>query len=293
MSLVFNWVKIFDFIPVKKGGTVCKKSYQFLSLILSFLLFVSGCVTSSSKTKSQSESLTIVKSLPQSKLAFYNDSFDNLREDVWEEETVIWSEEQLSNLKLAEMSIENGKLKIETKTGGFSKNGLISKYTLIGDFDIQIDCHIVFLESLYNMEQILAFIVTRAKKRSEKDKSPGTAVFSLRKRPKKKPVFASGFISPEGRYDPFPKFQYSGDFDGTLRIVRIGHTIITLYKRKGELEWTIMHNFQGMTEAVRISFVLQNFFGGRFTDIGADSSIYATFDNFRINAAQGIMEDEI
>jgi len=232
-------------------------------------------------------SFKIENSLPQNELAYYSDSFDKLREDLWEKGSTPYRKEQMSNFRLANMSIENGALKVETKTGGFSRNGLVSKYTLRGDFDIQVDCHIDFLKTESGMDQVLDFSVFEKARGSEK---PKAAVIASLKRPNRNAVINSVYM--EKRRPLFRKWHPIGNFHGTLRIVRIGNEMSTLYKKEGELGWEKMGTFPGMTGEVTVSFSLSNFIVRR-TSIRAESSISATFDNFTINAAQGIVEEEI
>ena len=232
-------------------------------------------------------SLKIEKGLPKNKLVYYNDSFDKLREDLWEKGSMARTKEQMSNFKLANMSIEKGELKLETKTGGFSRNGLGSKYTLRGDFDIQVDCHIDFLKTERGMDQKLDFYVREKGKELEK---PRAAVILLLKRPNRNAVINLSYLE-KGR-PLFRKPHPIGNFHGALRIVRIGNRITALYKKEGGLGWKKVGTFPGMTGEVVVGFSLSNFTGRR-TSIRAESSISATFDNFVISAAQGIMEEEI
>ena len=251
------------------------------------VIFLAASLVSFQGCATEKISLKIEKGLPESKLAYYNDSFDKLREDLWEKGSIIQTKEQMSNFILANMSIEKGALKLETKTGGFSRNGLVSKYTLRGDFDIQVDCHIDFLKTEPGMDQVLDFNVFEKAKGSEK---PNLAVIALLKRPNRNAAINSIYV--EKRTHLFRKSHPIGNFHGTLRIVRIGNEISTLYKKEGELGWERMGTFPGMTGEVTVSFSLSNFIVRR-TSIRAESSISATFDNFTINAAQGIMEEEI
>ena len=249
-------------------------------LSVAFLKFFGGCVTDTA-------SLKIEKSLPQNKLAYYNDSFDKLRTDLWEKAGYI-TEAQEGNFKLADMDIENGKLRIQTQTGCFSKGGLASKYALRGNFDVQIDCQIDFLEDVRGMDQLFMFLV------SEKS----TALRA------KSTVFIGLFRKEDRDFSTiFSAYTKKGilhhgnsnridNFDGSLRIVRVGDKITTLYKEKGDSEWERMNTFPYTTGDVFFGFKLQNFTSKR-TSIAAESSITATLDNFRINAAEGITEEEI
>ena len=64
--------------------------------LVAFSGFFPGCVTDTATLK-------IEKSLPQSKLAYYNDSFDNFRTDLWEKAGYIHFEKQLNNFNLANL----------------------------------------------------------------------------------------------------------------------------------------------------------------------------------------------
>ena len=240
-----------------------------------------GCVTDTA-------SLKIEKSLPQNKLAYYNDSFDKFRTDLWETAGYIPNEAQKANFKLAKMRIDDGKLKVETETGFFSKGGLGSKYGLRGDFDIQMDCQIDFLEGIYDMDQLLAFTVIERGKEIETMNSVFLCL--IKKGGRDVNGIFSGFRK-NGRFHRGDWHKIK-NFDGTLRIVRIGDRISTLFKRKGNAEWKKMDSFQSTPNDVMIGFSLVNFTYIR-TSITARSPITATFDNFRINAAEEIIEEDI
>jgi len=240
-----------------------------------------GCVTDTA-------SLKIEKSLPQSKLAYYNDSFNKLRTDLWEKAGGIPNEAQKANFKLAKMRIDDGKLRVETETGCFSKGGLASKYTLRGNFDIQIDCQINFLEGLYDMDQLLNFVVIE---KGEEIKTMNSVSFCLCKKGGRdfNTIFAG--YRKAGRFH-LGNWYKVGNFDGTLRIVRIRDEISALFRIKGDAEWKKMDTFRATPNDVIIGFSLVNFTPVR-TSITARSPITATFDNFRINAAEDIVEEDI
>ena len=250
-------------------------------ILAAFLLSFLGCVTDTA-------SLKIQKSLPQNKLAYYNDSFDKLRTDLWEKAGYIPNEAQKANFKLAKMRIDDGKLRVETETGCFSKGGLSSKYALHGDFDIQVDCQIDFLEGLYDMDQLQNFLIVEKGKGLKTMDSVTISLF--RKGGRNFNTIFSGFMK-NGRFHRGNWYRM-GNFDGTLRIVRIGDRISTLFKRKGDAEWKKMDTFSSTPNDVVLGFKLDNFSFKR-TSITARSPITATFDNFRINAAEEIVEEDI
>jgi hypothetical protein len=251
------------------------------TFLVAFSVFFPGCVTDTA-------SLKIEKSLPPNKLAYYNDSFDKFRSDLWDKAGYANNKEQEANFKLAKMWIRDGKLWVQTETGCFSKGGLTSNYGLRGDFDIQVDCQIDFLEGLYDMDQLLNFLIVEKGKDLE---TMNLATLGLYKKGADdfNRIF-SGFRK-DGNFH-YGDWHRVGNFDGALRIVRIGDRISTLFKRKGGAEWKKIDTLRSTPNDVMISFKLQNF-GGIRTSITARSPITATFDNFRINAAEEIVEEDI
>jgi len=253
--------------------------------LVAFPAFFPGCVADKA-------SLKIEKSLPQSKLAYYNDSFDKLRTDLWEKAGYTYNKAQEANFKLAKMQIKDGRLWVQTETGCFSKGGLASKFTLRGDFDIQLECRIDFLEGIYDMDQYINFLVI------EKAKAFGTGnvVFLrlLKKGGRDFSTIFSGYLDGYLDKGRFHRGDWSkiGNFDGTLRIARIGNKITTIYRTKKDKQWEDLGTFQSTSNDVGVGFVLQNFISKR-ASITAKAPITATFDNFRINAAEEIIEEEI
>ena len=260
-----------------------RKAMACVIVILStaFSGFFMGCVTDTA-------SLKIEKSLPQNKLAYYNDSFDNFRTDLWDKAGYLHNEAQEANFKLAKMQIKDGKLWVQTETGCFSAGELGSKYTIRGDFDIQVDCHIDFLEGDYDMDQLLVFAAIGKGKEIGKD---DTVFLSLLKKGGRDFSTIFSAARKNGRFHR-GNWHKIKNFDGSLRIVRIGDEITTLFKRKGYAEWKKMDTFRSTPNDIMIGFKLQNFMTNR-TSITARSPITATFDNFRINAAEEIIEEDI
>jgi len=89
-------------------------------LLMAFCTALLSCATDTAP-------LQIENSLPQSKLEYYNDTFDKMREDLWDRAGYLYREEQVQNFKQADLRFENGKLIIRTQTGSFSKGGIASR----------------------------------------------------------------------------------------------------------------------------------------------------------------------
>lgn len=257
--------------------------YGLMAIIFGFFsVFTYGCVTPGKV------SVKVENSLPEKQLAYYNDSFDKIRDDLWEKVGYTFRQEQLANLKLADLRFVDGKLRVETKTGNFSKGGLVSKYTLRGDFDVQLDCHIDFLKGVYDMEQSLGFAVVERGKTLRDNRLIFISV--MKKGGASESIIFSGYRDKRGYHHG--NAHQIGNFHGTMRIVRIGNKISTFYKKEGKKRWKKMHTFPSTTHDTMVGFALQNFIVKR-TSITAKSPLTAEFDNFRINAAQEIIETEI
>jgi len=235
--------------------------------------------------------LQIVKTLPQSEIAYYNDPFDKMREDLWDRAGFLYREEQMQNFKQADMRFENGKLIIQTQTGSFSKGGLATRYGLRGDFDIQLDCHMDFIKgvSSMDMDQVLSFGVYD---QSTKFGEMAAAIIGLSMKGglDQGYIFSNCFKNGEFKRGGSHKTE---NFNGSFRIVRTGKDIHTFYKNNGATpEWTKMTTYRLADRDMMMGFQLRNFFAQR-TSLQASYSISVEFDQFKITAAQQIIEEEI
>lgn len=261
---------------MKKNNVTAIAIFLMISVV-----FSAGCVIEQSALK-------IDKSLPDNMLAHYTDPFDTFKEDMWDRAGYASERAQLENFKLADLYIEDGKLIVKTKTGFFSKGGLGSKFTIKGDFDIQVDCKLNFLQGPLKMDQILSFVVID--KTAELQKMD-LAVIGL----SKIEYFLYNFIytgyRSKGNYHKNKRKKII-DFYGSLRITRTGNEIKTFYKQKNDIDWNQLGTFEFNKNDVMVGIVLTNFRLER-KNITAKAPIQAEFDNFRINAAQEIIEPEI
>jgi hypothetical protein len=234
--------------------------------------------------------LQIENSLPQSELEYYNDSFDKMREDLWDRVGYLYREEQVQNFKLAEMRFENGKLIIRTQTGSFSKGGLTSKYALRGDFDIQLYCRMDIIKGIsgIDMDQTFGFAVyDKSLKKGEM--SFASIGLSMKGGDDRGYLFSNCVVNGRRKGGGSQKTE---NFNGAFRILRTGKTISTLYKKAETPEWTKVNTFRVTNNDMIIGFQVRNFFPKR-TTIGASISVIAEFHNLKINAAQQIIEEEI
>ena len=256
------------------------------SFIIGFILFafigvLLSCATDNAPLQTQN-------SLPQSELEYYSDSFDKMREDLWERAGYLWREDQVKNFKQADMRFDNGKLIIRTHTGSFSKAGLSSKYALRGDFDIRLNCQMDFAKDISGMDQVMT-VGVYDKSLNTKKMSLALIGLSMKSGLNSGVIFSNG--AENGKWRNGSR-RTTENFDGVFRIVRTGKVISTLYKEAGKAEWSKMDSFRVKVNDMMIGLQLRNFFTKR-TTIQANHSISAEFDSLKISAAQEIIEGEI
>jgi hypothetical protein len=259
-----------------------KKIYFIIGFLLLLLL---GALLSCAADPAP---LVIANSLPQNELAYYCDSFDTLKEGLWDKAGFVFSAAQLGNLKIADMTIEEGKLRIDTKTGGFSKGGLVSKFALRGDFDVQIDFQIDFVPGNLDMDQVLGFGAVEKSKSGHLNRM--TSIGLLKAGKNKNSEIFSGQLE-RGKYHR-GYWHPIDNFTGSVRFVRMGDQVSTFYRKQGQNRWIKMSTLPSSQNETTIGLTLQNFVKDR-NSITATRSIKAWIDNFTINAAQEIIESEI
>ena len=243
------------------------------------LIYLSFLATKAIASSSETNTTAVQKSSPQTQIAHYNDSFEKLRDDKWKISGVLPFGKQI--FQIPEIGIQDVRLLIQTKTGDFQRGGLTSRWTLKGDFDIQVDCHMDFLDKTADMDQVLLFVAKDTHNRY-------FTVVGLAKRSDSEP---SIFATFKEKGEPLSrKWDRIGHFQGTLRMVRIGNRITTFYKEHGDSRWKEIGRFSGMPGEVVVGLGLANF-DSRRTSIQADQPVMAAFDNFRINSAQEISEE--
>ena len=251
-------------------------------LMICILCFLAGCAA-------DPVSLKLENSLPPDKLSYYSDSFDKFRDDLWDKSAVLYKDSQLENFQLADMIYRDGKLIITTQKDCFSKASLSSRFTLKGDFDIQLDCRFNLLRGVYPMDQVMFFGVF--------DKSSGEigdmhlvligvsqnyARSRIRVYSKVKNINSGGGI--------FRSEEIQG-FSGSLRMARIGQNVTTYY-RQSMAPWKKLSSYPLSTGNLNVGFALQNF-TAKIHYLDSALPVTAEFIEFKINAAQGIVEEDI
>jgi hypothetical protein len=236
------------------------------------------------------DSLRVENSLPAEKLARYSDPFDSFRGDLWETDGYIRNASIRTNYKLAELSIENGRLKVETKTGTLSFGGIVSKFYFRGDFDVQIDCYVDFLQDSEDMDQMIAITAFDKTKELEDNKVEGVGLY-LNKAHRNSAFMVVGYYA-KGKTDRRFSKIINDNFRGTFRFVRVRDQITILYTTPGEKEWQKACSIFRTNADTWIGMKAQNFFNNRLS-ADAKLPLIVWFSNFKVNAAQEIIEDEI
>jgi hypothetical protein len=145
------------------------------------------------------------------------------------------------------------------------------------------------MEDVQDMDQVVTFFALDKSKELEDDKLEFVLI-GPGKTPGTPAILQSGYHE-KGKWTGTNRIEVNR-FQGTFRIIRIGKVFTTLYKNEGESEWRRLSAVSRTTNDIILAITAQNFASGR-TSIGATGSFRASFDNFRINAAQKIEESEI
>lgn len=246
---------------------------NLLRFLLPFMLLVNaGCA-------SDPVSLKIENGLPPDKLAYYSDPFDTFRDDLWDKSALLYQDSQLENFQLADMIYREGKLIITTRKDCFSKGSLNSKYALQGDFDIQLDCRFNPLRGSHLMDQIMWFGVVDIG-----SGDPGNIdLVSI--------GVSQDFLFSRAKNRVGGQIEAIQGFNGSFRVVRAGRTVSTFYRQKGT-RWKQLGSFPFSNGNLTVAFLLQNF-TAKTSYLKSALPFTAEFFEFRINAAQGIVEEEI
>ena len=272
------------FLFIRLGGrNVPKKIAGCITVVLSLTLFTVLVSCATDKASLQNE-----YSMPQSEIAYFNDSFDNMREDLWDRAGYLYRKQQMQNFKPALMHFKDGKLTIETRTGGFSKGGFGSRFAFRGDFDFQLDCRMNFIKGVYGMDQVFALGVVDPGLKTGKSSFMSIGL-SMKGGMNQAFLFSNYSVDLRRKKGYSKQIKY---FNGSFRILRVGKKISTLYKKKGSIEWIKMDTFSATADDMLVGFQIRNFFANR-TSIRANYSVTAVIDKFQINSAQQIIEDEI
>jgi tetratricopeptide (TPR) repeat protein len=173
-----------------------------------------------------------------------------------------------------------GEVRLSTIKKHVTKGGLGSRYKLRGDFDIQVDASITFLDGRVDVDQVLMFLV--------EDESTGSqATIGVSKHKGRPPAVYSWCHKGERRSKP--KVERAGDFNGGLRITREGRRIKTFLRKSSTSSWRRFESFSGMDGDVAVGLVVMNLAQKRkFT---GKEIVVVEFDNFLINAAQSIVPE--
>ncbi|MEW6265224.1 MAG: hypothetical protein AB1641_19270 [Thermodesulfobacteriota bacterium] len=269
-----------------------------ITALLFFWLAAAGCQTvdrrpagfvgAAERTRGEASDSSVRNSRPRQELDNFSDAFDRFRNDLWEKVGTAWTKEQEAGFKFADMKIENNRLLIQTRTDGFCKGGLASTYYLDGDFDVQIDCFFEPLPYVNPMDQYVGFVVVGG---DEAAKELNMANLGLVKNAGQ--ANARLLLNViRGKEPSTPRLFSVGKLDGTLRLVRTGERINGLYRARRETAWKELGGLAFLKTKVKVGLVVTNYAINQVW-VGSGRSFSAAFSNFRINAAQKIIESEI
>ncbi|MGD9330936.1 MAG: hypothetical protein PVJ53_06470 [Desulfobacterales bacterium] len=240
------------------------------------------------------EDIKIVNHLSDDQKNQLFDSFENLDEDLWEPHANA-SDWMMPDFKLADITVEEGKLSISTEKGAYSKAILTSKFLFSGDFDFQIDCATDLNEKVSNMTQNL-YVGVVSNPTNGKAVKAGAWIELIRDpdEAKDKGKLNAGVYNVINskqktniRYGPF--FDI---FEGSVRLIRRGQMVSFFYQEKDSNAWRHLSTkpYNDLDQVIHIAFA--NYFMKR-RDIDAPRRLTANFDNFKVNAAHTVIDSEI
>ncbi len=260
-----------------------KKVFIATSLIC-IVLF--GCVQTKTETKSDSAALGPVKSLSAEQLAEFNDDLNTFREDLWEKSYHLFREGQKSRFAAADVEIQSGQLVVTTKKGALSSVNVYSKFLIVGDFDIQTDIFVDFDLST-PMRQQAWFTLTH--------KGLNATILFERENNKKVVMKMWRGKTDVGRIrGSTVKRKYFSEFSGSLRAVRRGEKLTCYYRNKMDADWKTLYKYRFTIRDVGVGLGVKNFWIGSSSNSKASGVCSVRYDNFKINAAEKIIErDEI
>lgn len=221
-------------------------------------------------------------------LSSYLDTFDKPKSNQWDMAQLTYSKAQLTNFKRADLRYVNGGLEIETQKGFYSKAGYESRFTLSGDFDIQLDCKTKFSKNLSGMEERIVFSI------GERNKDAWDADFAwiqLLNKPKWSKGLMDASCMLGKKFKTGKKIKINA-FDGSLRLMRKSKKISMFYRSKNQSKWVKMTTMKYSSADMKIIFYVSNFTAKR-KSVTSDKQFKATFDTFQINTAQNIIESDI
>ena len=250
-------------------------------LVLScVVLMVFGCVATKTVTQKEAAPLEPIKSLPADQLAEFNDNFDSLREDLWEQTFHHYRPGEERRFKAAEIVIEDRQLVIRTPKGAFSSGHCYSKYAFVGDFDVQMDV----TPDFQSQRQVGAFGFSDKGKAATfiffRDVGSKKIILGVRR-----DVIKVGSV--QGR---FVKRKTVTSFAGTIRAIRRADRISFLYRQTGDADWTNFYEGRYTSKNLISAFGLKNFYVGSSFNPTPNGISVVRFNNYIINAAEAIEE---
>ena len=220
-----------------------------------------------------------------------SDPISSFSNEMWDMVGFTWNDKQLANFIAADVENSEGRLKIKTKTGGFSFGGKGSKFLLKGDFDIQTDLKFDLLRKYKKFDQIAFFSIHHGGENLKDFFDRKLISFSVARIEGKRGKFSVRAQMNRNKSKKYYK-TFINSIDGSLKFVRVGHNVTAYYKESGQSKWNKLASIPFITKPVMVTIGLRNYSFKR-TSISASDSIMAIFDNFSINSSQGIIEADI
>lgn len=230
----------------------------------------------------------VAPSVPPDQLCPYNDTFDVFDKDRWDFGYFIGKENRSDNFKPADVLIKDGQLNIITQKGAFSKAAVGTRFYLAGDFDIQMDCEFSFFGLEANaMDQRIIFALFEEGASLSKTILP--SIIFVKQGGKNSVTFAGCIQNTQLKGNIS---QNAGAYKGTVRFIRISKKVLLYSKEDGRYKWIKLGACSSTEKKMTFFVAVQNFTFDRQI-IDAQYAFNVRFDNFKINAAEKVIESEI
>lgn len=258
--------------------------------LITILILGFGCV-SSQNSGNLLQKIAPENSLPPDQLAYYSDTFDSLNEDLWK--TILWvgdTNALTKHFKAAEVKIVNGKLVLRNQKNAFSKARISSTFLLAGDFDFQVDLK-YHVSDVNNVKLQAVMWLNRIPEVAKNEINTIALLFD----PTEIKFWILKGKNIQGKKNSsIPVKLNSTMFDGQIRFVRNSGKLYTFLKKNGSSNWKKLYKMNFIESDISVGFNIRNFDKTQSDDMHSKGdSISLEIDNFKIHAAEKIIESDI
>lgn len=248
-------------------------------------LFMQACVSGPQPV--DFSAIKVKSGASAERLEEFSDDFSSFDGDLWISGGIAYNEDQAKNFKYGDRAMEGGEIVFRTATGAFSKSGVMSNFRLGGEFDIQIDCDFDPLKNAGDMDQVVYMTVLDTVDRPD---SKVSLLGTMRQAAHGGKLF---YFKSSGSSRQVKNIVSQEGFHGTLRFVRLGDEVSAYYRNDADGMWIGAGSLGGVDGDLLVGFSVSNYWSRKRKHIKANHPLTVRFDNFKVNAAEEIVESDI